>query len=166
MRRSSILIVDDDQNNREVLSDALADRSNILLEADDGQKALEIAAKEQPDLILLDILMPGMDGIATLQKLKADNRTRHIPVIMVTVLNLDTQVSMCLDEGAIDYIAKPFSNLVVRSRVRAALRNRRHMATVECPSPTYPPRKELTGLVDLYFYELTAASQRGKWAEG
>ena len=68
-----------------------------------------------------------MDGIATLQKLKADDRTRHIPVIMVTALNLDTQVSMCLDQGAIDHIAKPFSNLVVRTRVRALLQNRRPM---------------------------------------
>ena len=79
---------------------------------------------------------------------------------MVTVLNLDTEVSMCLDEGAIDYIAKPFSNLVLRARVRAVLQNRRHMDTVEDVSPTYRPRKDLTGLVDLYFYELTLPSQR------
>ena len=158
MRQSNILIVDDNEDNRMVLSDALADRSYVLLEAVDGEQALEIAAHEEPDLILLDILMPGLDGIATLQKLKADNRTRHIPVIMVTVLDLETQVSMCLDEGAIDYIAKPFSNLVVRARVRAALRNRGHTATVGYPSPTYRPRKNLTGLVDLYFYELTASS--------
>ena len=107
--------------------------------------------------------MPGLDGIATLQKLKAYDRTRHIPVIMVTALNLDTQVSMCLDGGAIDHIAKPFSSLVVRARVRAALQNRKPMATVEYPLSTYQPRKHLTGsprkhltgLVDLYFYEST-----------
>jgi pilus assembly protein CpaE len=75
-----------------------------------------------PDLILLDVLMAGMDGITTLRKLKAHEKTRHIPVIMITVLNQDSQVSICLDEGAIDHIPKPFSNLVVRARVRAALR--------------------------------------------
>jgi CheY-like chemotaxis protein/MinD-like ATPase involved in chromosome partitioning or flagellar assembly len=123
MSQPAIVIVDDDDNNRGVLCDALHGEPYRLLEAVDGQQALDIADKEQPDLILLDVLMPGLDGIATLQKLKADDRTRHIPVIMVTALNLDTQVSMCLDGGAIDHIVKPFSGLVVRARVRAALRN-------------------------------------------
>jgi DNA-binding response OmpR family regulator len=72
-------------------------------------------------------LMPGLDGIATLQKLKADGRTARIPVIMVTVLDRDAKVSQCLNEGAIDHIAKPFSNLVVRARVRTVLQNRRVM---------------------------------------
>jgi DNA-binding response OmpR family regulator len=163
MNQPTIVIVDDDDNTRGVLCDALGGEPYRLLEAADGQRALDIADKEQPDLILLDVLMPGWDGIATLQKLKADDRTRQIPVIMVTALNLDTQVSMCLDEGAIDHIAKPFSNVVVRARVRAVLQNRRPTATVERPLPTYRPRRHLTGLprrhltglVDLYFYELT-----------
>jgi DNA-binding response OmpR family regulator len=163
MHQPEVLIVDDDDNNRGVLCDALDGEPYRLLEAAGGQQALDIADKEQPDLILLDVLMPGLDGIATLQKLKADDRTRHIPVIMVTALNLDTQVSMCLDEGAIDYIAKPFSNLVVRARVRAVLQNRRPVAAVEHPLPACQPRKHLaglpgkslTGLVDLYYYELT-----------
>jgi CheY-like chemotaxis protein len=163
MNRPKVLIVDDDDNNRATLCDALDGEPYRLLEAADGQQALDIADKEQPDLILLDVLMPGLDGIATLQKLKADDRTRHIPVIMTTALNLDTQVSMCLDEGAIDHIAKPFSHLVVRARVRAALQNRTPAATVERPLPTCQPRRRLaglprnhlTGLADLYFYELT-----------
>jgi DNA-binding response OmpR family regulator len=157
MNQPTILIVDDDENNRGVLCDALGGEPYKLLEAANGLQALDIADNDVPDLILLDVLLPGLDGIATLQKLKADNRTRHIPVIMVTVLNLDTQVSMCLDEGAIDYIAKPFSNLVVRARVRAVLQNRGPM---EYPLRTYRPRKHLTGLVDLCFYELTVPSQR------
>ena len=160
MNQPAIVIVDDDENNRDVLCDALGGEPYRLLEAANGQQALDIADKEQPDLILLDVLMPGLDGIATLQKLKADNRTRHIPVIMVTALNLDTQVSMCLDEGAIDYIAKPFSHLVVRARVRAVLQNRRPAAAVECPLPACQPRKHLTGLVDLYFYELTVLLEK------
>jgi CheY-like chemotaxis protein len=127
VNQPAIVIVDDDDNNRGVLCDALGGEPYRLLEAADGQQALDIADKEQPDLILLDVLMPGLDGIATLQKLKADDRTRHIPVIMVTALNLDAQVSMCLESGAIDHIAKPFSNLVVRARVRAVLQNRRTM---------------------------------------
>jgi CheY-like chemotaxis protein len=165
MNQATILIVDDNDDNRGVLCDALGGEPYRLLEAVDGQRALDIADKEQPDLVLLDVLMPGLDGIATLQKLKAEDRTRHIPVIIVTALKLDTQVSMCLDEGAIDHIAKPFSNLVVRARVRAVLQNRRPMATAERPLPTYQPRKHLTGLVDLYFYELTVLlkKDRDEW---
>ncbi|MGD0897411.1 MAG: response regulator [Thermoguttaceae bacterium] len=170
MNQPTIVIVDDDDNNRGVLCDALDGEPYGLLEAANGQQALDIADREQPDLILLDVLMPGLDGIATLQKLKADDRTRHIPVIMVTALNLDTQVSMCLESGAIDHITKPFSHLVVRARVRAALQNREPMAAVEHPLPTYQPRKHLTGLprkhltglVDLYFYELTVLLKKDR----
>jgi CheY-like chemotaxis protein/MinD-like ATPase involved in chromosome partitioning or flagellar assembly len=124
MDQPTVLIVDDDDNNRSVLCDALGGEPYRLLEAIDGQQALDIADKELPDLILLDVLMPGMDGLATLRTLKGQERTRHIPVIMVTALNMDSQISLCLDGGAIDHIVKPFSGLVVRARVRAALRNR------------------------------------------
>jgi len=124
MNQPTILIVDDDDNNRSVLCDALGGEPYRLLEAANGQQALDIADKELPDLILLDVLMPGMDGIATLQQLKTQEKTRHIPVIMVTILNMESQISVCLDGGAIDHIVKPFSGLVVRARVRAALRNR------------------------------------------
>jgi CheY-like chemotaxis protein/MinD-like ATPase involved in chromosome partitioning or flagellar assembly len=124
MNQPKVLIVDDDDNNRGVLCDALGGESYRLLEAVDGQQALDIANKELPDLILLDVLMPGMDGLATLHELKAQEKTRRIPVIMVTALNMDSQISLCLDGGAIDHIVKPFSGLVVRARVRAALRNR------------------------------------------
>ena len=124
MDQPKVLIVDDDDNNRSVLCDALGGEPYRLLEAVDGRQALDIAAKELPDLILLDVLMPGMDGFATLHKLKAQGATRHIPVIMVTALNMDSQISLCLDGGAIDHIVKPFSGLVVRARVRAALHNR------------------------------------------
>jgi CheY-like chemotaxis protein/MinD-like ATPase involved in chromosome partitioning or flagellar assembly len=123
MDQPKVLIVDDDDNNRGVLCDALGGEPYRLLEAADGQQALDIVDKELPDLILLDVLMPGVDGLATLRKLKSQGRTRNIPVIMVTALNMDSQISLCLDGGAIDHIVKPFSGLVVRARVRAALRN-------------------------------------------
>jgi len=118
------LIVDDDANSRAVLCDVLSGEPYILLEAANGQHALELAHNEPPDLILLDIMMPGMDGLGVLHKLKKQEKTRPIPVIMVTALNLDSQVSVCLDGGAVDHIGKPFSSMVVRSRVRAALRSR------------------------------------------
>lgn len=122
MHQPKILIVDDDENNRLVLSDALEGEHYTLLHAANGSDALKVAEKEAPDLILLDVVMAGLDGITTLRKLKEQEKTRHIPVIMITVLKSDAHISMCLDEGAIDYIPKPFTNLVVRARARAAIR--------------------------------------------
>ena len=72
---------------------------------------------------MLDIMMPGMDGGLVLNKLKKQERTRSIPVIMVTALNSDTQIYVCLNDGAVDHICKPFSNMVVRARVRSALQS-------------------------------------------
>ncbi len=92
MHQPKILIVDDDENNRALLSDTLAGEHYTLLEAVNGNDALKVAEKETPDLILLDVLMAGLDGITTLRKLKEQEKTRHIPVIMVTALNLDTQI--------------------------------------------------------------------------
>jgi len=144
MHQPKILIVDDDENNRMVLSDALEGEHYTLLEAVNGIDALKVVEKESPDLILLDVLMAGMDGITTLRKLKEQEKTRHIPVIMITVLNLDTQISICLDEGAIDHIPKPFSNIVVRARVRAALRA--HSSDAET-SLHIEPRGKVLGFI-------------------
>jgi CheY-like chemotaxis protein/MinD-like ATPase involved in chromosome partitioning or flagellar assembly len=134
MNQATILIVDDDENNRTVLCDALGGEPYALLEAVDGTQALEMARKELPDLVLLDVMMPNIDGAVVLQTLKSHESTRHIPVIMVTALNMESQISMCLDRGAIDHIAKPFSALLVRARVRAALRDRTPAAAgTQCP---------------------------------
>jgi DNA-binding response OmpR family regulator len=124
MPRPIVIIVDDDANSRAVLCDVLGGEPYTLLEAANGQDALELANREMPDLILLDVLMPGMDGLGVLHRLKEQEKTRAIPVIMITALSLDAQVSVCLDGGAADHICKPFSGIVVRSRVRAALRSR------------------------------------------
>jgi DNA-binding response OmpR family regulator len=117
-----IMIVDDDANSRAVIRDSLSSEPYALLEASDGHQALYLAGAEQPDLILLDIMMPGMEGDIVLHKLKEQEATRSIPVIMVTALHADNQISVCLDDGAVDHICKPVSGVVLRSRVRAALR--------------------------------------------
>jgi DNA-binding response OmpR family regulator len=123
MPQPKVLIVDDDANSRAVLCDALCGEPYTLLEASDGQQAIEVARSELPDLILLDIMLPGMDGDLVLRKLKERPQTSSIPVIMVTALSKDVQICACLDDGAADHICKPFSNMVVRARVRAALRS-------------------------------------------
>jgi CheY-like chemotaxis protein/MinD-like ATPase involved in chromosome partitioning or flagellar assembly len=91
--------------------------------ANDGQAALDMVEQNPPDLVLLDIDMPKMDGVKVLKHLKEDEETRHIPVIMVTAVNAESQIATCLDNGAVDHVVKPFSNVVVRARVRAALRS-------------------------------------------
>jgi DNA-binding response OmpR family regulator len=124
MDQPKVLLVDDDQVIRTLMRYCLDGEAYTLLEAENGQQALEIADQEMPDLILLDVMMPGLDGMAVLRRLKAQDRTRHISVIMFTALSQESQVSEWLDAGAIDHIGKPFSALVLRARVRAALRDR------------------------------------------
>ena len=137
MSQPKVLIVDDDADSRAVLRDVLNAEPYNLLEAVDGQQALQIAASELPDLILLDIMMPGLDGDLFLHKLKGQEKTRSIPVILVTALDLlNTQACACLGNGAVDHICKPFSSAVVRSRVRAVLHFRETTAARHKSSAT------------------------------
>jgi DNA-binding response OmpR family regulator len=124
MPQPKVLIVDDDPNSRAVLGDALASEPYTLLEACNGEEALDIILRETPDLILLDMMMPNIDGNGVLRTLRDRRKTRPIPVILVTALDiLNTQVCEALGDDAVDHICKPFSGAVVRARVRAALRS-------------------------------------------
>lgn len=87
------------------------------------EAALEAVEEHAPDLVLLDIDMPKMDGVEVLKRLKADEGTKNVPVIMVTALNTETQIAASLDNGAVDHIVKPYSGMIVRARVRTALRS-------------------------------------------
>ncbi|MBI1367384.1 MAG: response regulator [Planctomycetes bacterium] len=121
---SRVLIVDDTASNREVLTDALADEGHHLDEASDGDEAIGRVLAEPPDVILLDVMMPNLDGFECCRRLKADGATACIPIIMITALTDDAQIVRGLDVGATDFISKPFSFPVVRARVRAALRTK------------------------------------------
>jgi DNA-binding response OmpR family regulator len=129
MDQPKVLVVDDDEVIHTLMRYCLDGEPYTVLDALDGQRALEIADQEMPDLILLDVMMPGLDGMAVLRLLKTQDRTRRIPVIMFTALNQEWQISEFLDAGAIDHIGKPFTALVLRARVRATLRNRHQPAT-------------------------------------
>lgn len=113
-----ILIVDDEKINLRVLADLLKDQYVIML-ARSGEQALKLALqKPQPDLILLDIAMPGMSGFEVIKKLKHDDATNHIPVIFITALDSREQEEQGLKLGAVDYITKPISPPIVKIRVR------------------------------------------------
>ena len=115
-----ILVVDDEWELRNLLTEFLTGEGYDVIQASNGEEALELAEKEEPQVILLDIEMPGIDGIEVCRRLKEEDKTRFIPVIMVTALedrDLDAFV-----EGADDFVTKPFSLVELSFRVRSMLR--------------------------------------------
>lgn len=116
-----ILMVDDTPANLIVLKDILIDERVFISIAHDGVKALEIIKKNKPDLILLDIMMPGMNGYEVCEKLKKDERTKDIPIIFVTALAQTDDVIKGFSVGGVDYITKPFQEKEVLARVRNQL---------------------------------------------
>jgi putative two-component system response regulator len=116
----SILIVDDTEANLDILVEALGDSYEVLV-ATDGATALEVAAESSPDLILLDIMMPGMDGYEVCQRLKADPRLCRIPVIFLTALTEIESKTRGFREGAVDYVTKPFEPSEILARVKTHL---------------------------------------------
>ena len=118
--RQQVLVVDDEPANLQVLRHILQDEYRLLF-AKDGSKALELAAREQPDLILLDVMMPGMTGYEVCERLKGYPATAAIPVIFVTALADVEDEARGFAVGAVDYITKPVSPAIVRARVRTHL---------------------------------------------
>lgn len=115
-----ILIVDDAMENIQILNQALQDEHEVLF-AMNGAKALDLAYNQRPDVILLDAVMPEMDGYAICAALRASPATRDIPIIFVTALNQPEDETRALDSGAADFISKPVNAAVVRARVRTQL---------------------------------------------
>lgn len=118
--RQCLLLVDDEPTNLQVLRHILQDDYRLLF-AKDGPKALELAGRERPALVLLDVMMPGMTGHEVCQQLKSDPATREIPVIFVTALADTEDEAKGFEVGAVDYITKPVSPAIVKARVRTHL---------------------------------------------
>ena len=119
-QRPRLLLVDDEPTNLQVLRHILQADYRLLF-ATDGERALQVAREQRPDLVLLDIMMPHMDGYAVCCALKADAATASIPVIFITALTDSQDETAGFDVGAVDYITKPVSPPVVRARVRTHL---------------------------------------------
>ena len=123
---SRILVVDDNASNRDLLTRRLQRQGHTVLQAEDGAAALAMVEKETLDLVLLDLIMPGLSGYDVLASLKGDPRFREIPVIMVSALSELDSVVRCIEAGADDYLAKPFEPTLLRARVSTSL-ERKHL---------------------------------------
>jgi CheY-like chemotaxis protein len=117
-----VLVVDDNQQNRELLQAYLEDVDCRAIPASDGHEALEILAKESPDLILLDVMMPKMSGFEVCRRIKNDPKTSDIPVIMVTALNEFGDIERGIDSGTDDFLSKPVNKLELLTRVKTMLK--------------------------------------------
>ena len=115
-----ILVVDDEWELRNLLTEFLTGEGYDVIQASNGEEALELAEKEEPQVILLDVKMPGIDGIEVCRRLKEEDKTRFIPIIMVTALE-DRDVDAFV-EGADDFVTKPFSLVELSFRVKSMLR--------------------------------------------
>ena len=122
----SLLVVDDNDDNRFILKGRLNREgySNIV-EAKDGCEAMKLLAERRIDLVLLDVLMPGMDGYEVLVKMRADDALRDIPVIMISAHDEIDNIARCIEAGADDYFRKPFNAVMLRARVKASLEKKR-----------------------------------------
>jgi adenylate cyclase len=118
---SRILVVDDNASNRDLLSRRLQRQGHTVLQAEDGTIALAMAEKDALDLVLLDLMMPGVSGYDVLALLKSNPRSREIPVIMISALTELDSIVRCIEAGADDYLAKPFDPTLLRARVGSSL---------------------------------------------
>jgi two-component system phosphate regulon response regulator PhoB len=117
-----ILVVDDEADLLELVRYNLVKEGYEVVGVGTGEEALKAVRKDPPDLIVLDLMLPTVDGLEVCRRLKADARTRDIPIVMLTAKSEETDVIAGLDRGADDYIAKPFSPRVLSARIKALLR--------------------------------------------
>ena len=128
MQPPTVLIADDDPVSQCVLQHCLASAGFSTISAQDGREVLAMMDREKPDLVVLDVMMPIMDGIEALRRAKADNELRSIPIIMVTSREQDTDIVGALNLGAADYLVKPFMPTELAARAIRIVTERRKAA--------------------------------------
>ena len=131
MARQRVLVVDDEEDILELLKYNLAKEGFEVDCAATGEDALAAARSKRPDLVVLDLMLPGIDGLEVCRRLKKDPKTEAVPVVMLTAKGEEADVVAGLELGADDYVTKPFSPRVLSARVRAVLRRKTHAAPDE-----------------------------------
>jgi len=158
--RPLVLVVDDEQDLVELISLNLERNGFSSLAAEDGDAAIELTKRHQPDLVLLDLMLPGVDGTEVARRLRADPKTRDVPIVMLTARSEETDVVVGLTLGADDYVVKPVSPKVLMARVKAVMRRRGPLAGQPAPADPVPagPNHLVSGplVMDLDKHEVTA----------
>ena len=129
MAKECILVVDDEEDILELVRYNLAREGYRIVRATSGEKCLKEARSEKPDLIVLDLMLPGIDGLEVAKILKSDSKTLHVPIIMLTAKGEEADIVTGLELGADDYITKPFSPRILVARVRAVIRRKKKEET-------------------------------------
>ena len=129
MGKEAILVVEDEADILELVTYNLSREGYHVLGATSGEEGLSLVRTKKPALVVLDLMLPGMDGLEICKRLKADGATQHIPIVMLTAKGEEADIVTGLELGADDYITKPFSPRVMVARVRAALRRKGRSAT-------------------------------------
>jgi len=157
-----ILIVDDERHNIKVLTEFLHAEYRIMA-AKNGENALKAAqSSNPPDLILLDIIMPGIDGYEVCKQLKENDRTKNIPIIFVTAVSEVMDAAQAFKLGAVDYITKPCNPLTVRARVKTHLKL---YATMRALKEALKEVKTLNGLLPICSYCKKIRDDKGYWKQ-
>ncbi|MHB8837138.1 MAG: response regulator transcription factor [Candidatus Methylomirabilia bacterium] len=148
--REKILVVEDEEDILELISYNLNREGYRVSTATTGEEGLRLAMRDKPDLIVLDLMLPGIDGIEVCRRLKADPQIRYIPVVMVTAKGEEADVVTGLELGADDYLTKPFSPKVLVARLRAVIRRREQESVKDAKEPIqrgeiliHPGRREV-----------------------
>lgn len=158
MANEKILIVDDEEDILELITFNLAREGYKVFTADNGEKALKIAKSEIPDMIILDLMLPGIDGLEVARSLKSRDSTKSIPIIMLSAKGDESDIVSGLELGADDYVTKPFSPKILIARIRAVLRRKSDEIIENMPLNVHgfmidPQRREV--VIDENTVELT-----------
>ena len=133
MAKERILVVDDEEDILELITYNLMKEGYHVITAASGEAAISKAHKEKPDLILLDLMLPGVDGLDVYRELKKKQDTSQIPIIMVTAKTEDADIITGLELGSDDYVTKPFSPKVLLARIKAVLRRKKYEEVEDTP---------------------------------
>lgn len=131
MAKENILVIEDEEDIRELISYNLSKEGYRIIAVESGEEGYRLAVKEIPDLILLDIMLPGLDGLEICKLLQNDPKTKNTPIIMLTAKSEESDIVTGLELGADDYITKPFSPKVLNARVRTILRRNKALPADE-----------------------------------
>lgn len=131
MAKATILIVDDEEDIRELVELNLRREGFNVIGSETGEQALKLVRSQPPDLIVLDLMLPGIDGLEVCREIKSDPRTKQIPIVMLTAKGEEADIVTGLELGADDYMTKPFSGKVLLARIRRLLRKKTEVADRE-----------------------------------